>query len=166
MRFHLHEAPEVVTLVDLEGRMVGARGSGRGGESVFSADNRWSLVLIEHQQESPRWGEVKKETSFCANSSAVIQHGHGSAQESGSSVKEQRGCEVALGQAPLWTGLVSWDLLASALVQRGVIGLSFSVFQRQLGDVLFGLQGKSKVRSPSQRELTYTSLTLKSANSS
>lgn len=36
--------------------------------------NWWSLVPVQHQQESPVWDAVKKETLFIVDSSIVTQH--------------------------------------------------------------------------------------------
>lgn len=65
---------------------------------LYSA-NRWLLVPTQCQYEFSLSGTVKKETSFSANSSVVIQHSCGAAQSHYRSFmkhRQQHSCEMAL----------------------------------------------------------------------
>lgn len=99
--------------------------------------NHCLLVPIQHQQESPVWGAVKKETSFCANSSIVIQH-NWTARLWNSSVVFQFNYEAAW----LWGGPA---LLCAGLLCFGEI----SAPAREMQSVLY-LWWKGKVDSLSQ----------------
>ena len=54
--------------------------------------NRWPLTPVHHQQESPVWGVVKKETVFSAK-----QLDYDTARLGNGSIVKQQGCEAALG---------------------------------------------------------------------
>ena len=60
----------------------------------------WLLSPIQHQQESPFEGAVKKETLLSANSSVMIQHGCETASQCDSSIVKQHGYKLA----QLWGG--------------------------------------------------------------
>lgn len=81
---------------------------------------------MQHQQESPVWGEVKKQTLFNANSSTVMPQ----ACENCRAMEQL--CEKALGQRSLEWGSCRLD--SSALVVSATVCYGETVFQLQLQD--------------------------------